>query len=102
MTAGSQERYRVVITPSALRDIDQIAQTISEDSPVNAARFISRLKTAIHLLNELPSRGTHAPEGVVDGHIIRQIMVGKYRILYAIVDRTVVVLTIRHAARLPL
>ncbi len=103
MTPGSRRgRYSVDMSLRALADMDELASKIAEDSPVNAVRFIARLKAAALSLDRMPNRGALALEGIIDGHVTRNIFVGNYRILYVVVDRMVWILRVSHIHRLPL
>lgn len=94
--------YRVIRTPASERDLEEIADAIALDSPPNAARLVSKLREGVSHLRHLPLRGARAPEGLVAGHIIRQIVISNYRINYLVTGDIVVVIGIRHARRLPL
>lgn len=98
----ANERYLIVITPRAETELEQITSRIAAESPHNARRFVTRLHAAIKRLDRLPSRGAPAPEGYVGGHVTRQLVHEGYRIPYAVAERHVVVIGIRHQSRLPL
>src|SRR5262245_46507974 len=95
-------RYAVRISPTAERDLEEIADEIAKDSPVEAVRFIGRIRAKMLSLDRLPMRGVPAPEGVVNGFIIRQVNVKHYRILYVIDRKIVMIVGVRHSRRLPL
>ena len=75
-------RYRVELTPAALRDLKKLDQQIQK-----------RLSSAIDRLAENPRlRGAKALQG--DSSILR-FRSGTYRILYQIDDRKLLILIIR-------
>lgn len=50
----------------------------------------------------MPKRCSLAPEDGLDGLEIRHLFHGLYRIIFAIDGNTIVILQVRHGARLPL
>lgn len=94
--------YRVVVTPGAERDLDDIFRFIARDNPGAARKFAAELRGRLAALKTLPTRCPRAPEDGLDGLAIRHLLHGRYRILFAMDGRTVVVLQVRHGARLPL
>ena len=99
-------RYRVIITPSAERDIEQAYLWIAERDEDAAARWFNRLLDVVNTLETFPERCPVAPESVMLGVEIRQILHGKrqhkYRVLFNVRGKTVNVLHVRHGARLPM
>lgn len=49
----------------------------------------------------MPKRCSRAPEDGLDGLEIRHLIHGRYRIIFGIDGKTVVILQVRHGARLP-
>jgi len=99
---ATRGRYRVEISPCAETDLEEIADVIAADSPVNAVRFIARVRKASQSLKRFPNRGELALEGIIDGHASRNLYVGNYRILYVVTGQSVWILGVRHKHRLPL
>lgn len=94
-------KYLVIIQPRAESDIDQAAEWIAQDSPVNAARWYHGLVQAVFSLREFPLRCSLAPEDESTSGRIRQLLYGSYRILFTVKDDVVHVLHVRHGARGP-
>jgi plasmid stabilization system protein ParE len=94
--------YRVVVTPGAERDLDDIFEFIACDNPGAARKFATTLRGRLAALKTWPTRCPRAPEDGLDGLAIRQLLHGRYRILFTVSGRTVVVLQVRHSARLPM
>lgn len=90
---------KVVITPTGEADLDDILHFIALDDPGAARRFISGLRRRMKTLAEMAERCPIAPENGLDGLEIRHLIYGQYRIVFALEDRCVVVLQIRHGAR---
>lgn len=92
--------YRVVVTPNAERDLDGIFRYIALENPAVARRFAQDLRRRIRTLASFPRRCARAPEDGLDGMEIRHMPHRQYRIVFGIEENTVVILRIRHGARL--
>jgi plasmid stabilization system protein ParE len=95
-------RYRVELAPSALADAEAIFLWIAADSPDRAADWFNGLFDRMEALKLAPRRHRLAPESDLFEREIRQMVYGRYRVLYAIDGSTVQILHVRHAARRPL
>lgn len=91
----------VELTARAERDIEEIYLWIRKDSPTRAATWRRGLLKAASTLAEFPKRCPLAPESGPDIEI-RQLIYGKYRVLFANLEGVIYVLHVRHAARRPL
>jgi plasmid stabilization system protein ParE len=96
-------KYRLIIQPPALADLDEAYRWIAERSPANAARWFNGFLEALHRLEQFPERCGMAPEGEQIDREIRQLLYGRrggaYRALFVIHKDEVHVLHVRHAAR---
>ena len=96
-------KYKLVIQPPALADLDSAYQWIARRSPTSAARWFNRFVEALKTLERFPDRCGLAPEGEQIGQEIRQLVHGRrtgaYRALFLIKGCEVHVLHIRHAAQ---
>ncbi len=88
---------RVIWSPSALQDVDAIAEYISRDSPDHAALFVERLFDLTDRLVEFPFSGRAIPE--VENENSREIIHGSYRIMYLIEGDEVWITGIVHGAK---
>jgi plasmid stabilization system protein ParE len=93
-------RFRVRISETAERDVDEIWTFISQDILDAAASFILRLEERVSTLEALPSRGPLIPENDLIGMEYRHLIYGDYRMVFRIEARTVYVLRIIHSSRL--
>jgi plasmid stabilization system protein ParE len=91
--------HRVRVTQEAEGQISAISAHIAQDSPVNARRWRASLRERLQLLKDFPDRHEIAYRGELVGKDIRHTFFGTYRILYTIVEKTVVILSVRHGAR---
>ena len=96
-------KYKLIIQPTALDDLEQAYRWIAERSPENAARWFNRFLNALETLRQHPERCGFAPENDYIDEEIRQLLYGRrggvYRALFTVRRREVHVLHIRHAAR---
>lgn len=95
-------RYRVELTEPAERDIAEAEEWIAADSPAVAEQWIDGLLAAIETLATMPARCPLAPEDEDHVEEIRQLIYQRHRVMFTILGRRVVVLHVRHGARLPL
>jgi toxin ParE1/3/4 len=91
--------YQVVLSPSARADLRDIVRYISFDAPDRALQFGGFLVSRTRLLARSPELGRIVPE--FDDAMIREIIVGLYRVVYRInrTQRLVEVIRFWHAAR---
>ena len=95
-------RRKVVLTPTAEANLDEILRVIALDNPSAARRFVAGLRGKIKTLAAMPKRCPLAPENGLDDLEIRHLIFGNYRIVFAIDAGEVVILQVRHGARLPM
>jgi toxin ParE1/3/4 len=86
-------RYKVVITRSAERDLEEIHDYIAEfDSPAKANYVLHKLLKATEGLATFPERGAYLRElqtlGVLE---YRQIFFKPYRVIYRVIAKQVVI-----------
>lgn len=91
--------YNVIIFPSAQKDIDQAYRWIVKHSPHTAAMWHSDLTEAIASLESFPYRCPLAREDPFFKDELRQLLCGKYRIVFTVKDEEVHILHVRHTAR---
>jgi toxin ParE1/3/4 len=89
---------KVIVRKAALRDLDDIQDWISRDSPTAAARVVRRIRNRINRL-AVPSLSHIGRPGLVDG--TRELIEPPYLIIYKVdeVADAIVVLGVVHAAR---
>lgn len=92
---------RLLITDRALADLKGIRDYIAKRSPLNAAKFLSKLLDELDVIEASPESFAKAPENEMVPYTLRQIVVKPYRILYRVVNNRIQILHIRHGAREP-
>lgn len=92
---------KVVLTPTSEADLDDILHFIALDDVAAARRFVAALRARMKTLARMPERCPRAPEDGLDGLEIRQLITGGYRILFTLDADRIVILQVRHGARLP-
>lgn len=85
-------------TPQAVDDLESIAGFIAKDSPYYARLFAIDVLGAVDRLPKFPKSGRVVPE--LRNPIIREIILGNYRIVYRLRGNLVEILTIYHGAKL--
>lgn len=86
-------------TKQAIDDIDNIATFIKKDSSKYAKIQVQRIFLRTEILSSQPEIGKIVPE--INDKIIRELLVGYYRIIYKIVNKNRIdILTIHHSSRL--
>ena len=88
---------QVTWSPSALDDVDAIADYIARDSVDRAALFAVRLIEATDQLADFPESGRVIPEMADSSR--REILVGSYRIMYLLEANSVWITGVVHGAR---
>ena len=85
-------------TLQAADDLETITEFIAADSPHYASLFAMDVMTAVERLVPLPCSGRIVPE--LHDPLVREILLGNYRIVYRIAGEAVQILTVYHGARL--
>jgi toxin ParE1/3/4 len=93
-------RYAVSFTRSAEQDLEDIWSFISEDNVEQAIRFINKVKAQVASLERFPERRPLIAENELMRTRYRHFVLGKYRTIFRISQRTVYVLRIIHGSRL--
>jgi len=88
---------KVIWAPSALDDIESIAEYIAKDSVEMASLFVSRLFDATDHLENFPFSGRIIPE--INNPDCREVIYGSYRIMYRVENNEVWVTGVIHGAR---
>lgn len=90
-------RGRVIWTQAARRQLDEAIAFIAEDAPRAAERLLEASLDAAASLDTLSERGRTVPE--LDLPAIREILVGRYRLIYEVAANEVSILAFVHGAR---
>lgn len=87
---------RVIFTPTAEQDLDEIWFEIAQDSESSADRVIDRIRERSSKLSDFPELGPTRPDIAKSA---RSLTVGNYLILYQPTDKSVEVIRVVHGAR---
>lgn len=93
-------RYRVEITATAENDIQEIWRFLIQENPPAAALLIDSIEQEIDTLESFPMRCALAKDAAPLHPNIRQLFVQRYRVLFRIIGKRVIILRITHTARL--
>ena len=88
---------RVVWAPRAIARASEIARYIATERPSSAVPWVEDLFALAASLRRHPRVGRKVPEAGRDE--LREVLHGKYRLIYRIEPTRVVVLTVRHGRR---
>jgi len=88
---------KVIWSPTAIEDVDSIAEYIARDSIDQASLFVIRLIGVTDRLQDFPSSGRIIPE--IGNPGCREIIYGSYRIMYRVYEDAVWITGIVHGSR---
>ena len=88
---------RIIWSPSALKDIESIAEYIGRDSVDQAALFVERIIDLTDQLQDFPQSGRVIPE--INQKNCREMIYGAYRVMYRIRAEEIWITGVVHAAR---
>jgi plasmid stabilization system protein ParE len=100
------KKFEIIVSAEAEKNIEEAFRWIASDNESAARKWYGGLIEALQSLSESPLRCPVAPEstlGLIDREV-RQMLYGrgywKYRVLYVVEEPKVMVLHVRHGARL--
>ena len=101
MTEDQKDRrpFDILWSDRAKVDLGEIGDYIAADSPIAAKRWVDRLSSDVERAAEMPFSGRRVPEFAARDDI-REVLRHTYRIVYAVGDTTINVLTIFEGHRL--
>lgn len=85
-------------TLQAADDLEAISDFIAADSPHYARLFAMDVMAAVERLASFPYSGRIVPE--LGDPVVREILLGNYRIVYRVAGDVAEILTVYHGARL--
>jgi toxin ParE1/3/4 len=74
--------YKVILSPRAIQDLEEIVRYIAFDNPVRAESFGQELITKAKMLANFPEMGRLVPE--LKGSGARELIHRSYRIVYRV------------------
>lgn len=93
----ARQHREVIWTLQGRTTLDEIISYIAADSFIAAQKLLERALQAADSLSTLSERGRIVPE--LENPSIRELLVGRYRLIYEIHENTVDVLAFIHGAR---
>lgn len=88
---------RVVWTPQALADLDEIEAFIEQDSRFYAQAVVSRILDVAGALHGQPQMGRKVPE--FDLESVRERIVYSYRLVYRLSEHLIEIIAVIHGRR---
>jgi plasmid stabilization system protein ParE len=90
-----KQDFKVIWAGSAVQDLESIIAYIAEDSPANAKKILSKIKTTVSDLYHSPHRGRFVPELQSQGILLyRELVIAPWRVMYRVSENTVLVLSV--------
>ena len=89
---------KIIWSPLAISRVTEIAEYILMDNPVAAEKWIDEIFNRVMQLKTYPKSGRMVPELEIEE--IRELIYGNYRIIYRIIEKAIVVLTVRHGRQI--
>jgi addiction module RelE/StbE family toxin len=90
---------KITWAPSAIKDMNSIAEYIAKDSTSAAKNMVSLFFEKAKILEQHPRYGKSVPE--TKNPLLREILVSRYRIIYEVCSESEIsILTIHHQSRL--
>ncbi len=83
---------KVEFSPTALFDLEDIADYIAQDNPTAAELWVDKLVEAVQKVASHPRSGRAVPE--LEDPKIREVIVGVYRVIYRVEEKRLLVLTV--------
>jgi len=79
---------------NALERLDAEARLIARRRPLAARRFVEQVRDAVARLADFPQSGRPVPE--LPGELVREVIVGSYRVIYRPESDRVLILHLMH------
>lgn len=93
-------KFSVEITKTAEQDIEEIWNYIAEDSNKMADLFIEELENQANTLERFPLRCPLIPENQTLKKEYRHLLFKKYRTIFKVIEKKVIVLRVIHGSKL--
>lgn len=91
-------RVTIIWSPEAKNDLQQLYRRIAAADKPAARRLIAKIKAAVNGLKEHPEIGRMVPE--FENPILRERLIGLYRVLYTFSHEKVEIAALWHSAEL--
>lgn len=89
---------KIIWSPKSLKNLEEIADFISLNSPLYAPVFIQKIISSVERLKDFPLSGRIVPEFNID--TIREIIFHNYRIVYRTKEKSLEIVLVTHGAKL--
>ena len=89
---------RIIWSPLAVDRASEIADSIAQDKPTDAEKWVNTVFSKVEQLKSSPEIGRIVPE--INNLQFRELIYGNYRIIYRIEKQQISILTIRHGKQI--
>lgn len=90
------QAFKIKIPQSVEDEIEHYVDEIAKDSVNNALKWYGKIMDIIYTLDNSPTRCPYADEMAFHDFEIRNLIFGRYRILFRIEGHTVQILHVKH------
>jgi toxin ParE1/3/4 len=91
-------QINIVWSPSSVKNLEDIADYISINSPLYAPVFVQKIVSSVERLKDYPLSGRIVPE--FQNNDIREIIFHNYRVVYRLNKELIEIVTVVHGAKL--
>ncbi|MCI5130983.1 MAG: type II toxin-antitoxin system RelE/ParE family toxin [Candidatus Electrothrix sp. EH2] len=89
---------KIIWSPLAIERAAENARYIASDNPTAAQDWLDTIFAEVELLRSSPKIGRMVPE--IRQEDFREIILGNYRIIYRIEEKSISILTVRHGRQI--
>ena len=89
---------KIIWTEQAVEKLEEYADYIAFDKPTAALKWAKRIQGLVENFQEFPKLGREVPE--LKRPEIRELLEGKYRIIYRLESNVISVITIYHSKQI--
>ena len=91
-------KVKIQWSPKSLKNLEEIAEYISQNSPLYAPVFVRKIVNSVERLRDFPLSGRIVPE--FNNESIREIIFHNYRVVYRTKEETIEIVLVTHGAKL--
>jgi addiction module RelE/StbE family toxin len=92
------EISKITWSPASVKNLEDIAEFISRNSPLYAPVFVQKIISSVERLVEFPLSGRIVPE--FNDPNLREVIFHNHRIVYRIKENAVEIVLVTHGSRL--
>ena len=91
-------QIKIEWSPKSLKNLEEIAEFISQNSPLYAPVFVRKIINSVERLKDFPLSGRVVPE--FNKKELREVIFHNYRIVYRVKESVVEIVLVTHGSKL--